>query len=185
MTADEMNEAYEHHTDLLIVERFAKLDPLATLAVLVASHAPYTWGHDAADSLKNAVALEAVAAMALVARQAIPHALLSKQMHRPRRIGFQLSAQTSHEHAQVMRLPDPLRAPDLFQKIPMRQDLALLLNETGEKLELDWRQVRFDAVDRHLSRIEINCQGAVLERRCPGFMVRSASVPKRRSDASQ
>jgi L-ribulose-5-phosphate 4-epimerase len=34
-------------------------------AVLVAGHAPFAWGKDAAESVKNAVALEAVAEMAL------------------------------------------------------------------------------------------------------------------------
>ena len=33
-------------------------------AVLVAGHAPFAWGRDAADSVQNAIALEAVAAMA-------------------------------------------------------------------------------------------------------------------------
>ena len=33
--------------------------------MLVASHGPFTWGADAAEAVENAVALEAVAAMAL------------------------------------------------------------------------------------------------------------------------
>ena len=33
-------------------------------AALIASHGPFTWGRDAADAVTNAVALEAVAAMA-------------------------------------------------------------------------------------------------------------------------
>jgi L-ribulose-5-phosphate 4-epimerase len=33
-------------------------------AVLVAGHGPFAWGRDAGESVKNAVALEAVAAMA-------------------------------------------------------------------------------------------------------------------------
>ena len=49
------------NTGLVIVERFADLDPLAMPGVLVASHAPFAWGKNAADSVKNAVALEAVA----------------------------------------------------------------------------------------------------------------------------
>ena len=59
-----MEEAYEANTGHVIVERFAGLDPLAMPAVLVAGHAPFVWGRDAADSVQNAVALEAVAAMA-------------------------------------------------------------------------------------------------------------------------
>jgi L-ribulose-5-phosphate 4-epimerase len=61
----EIEEAYERHTGDVIVERFAGLDPLVTPAVLVASHAPFTWGATAAKSVENAVALEAVAEMAL------------------------------------------------------------------------------------------------------------------------
>jgi L-ribulose-5-phosphate 4-epimerase len=65
LTAEEISQAYELNTGLAIVERFASLDPLAMPGVLVASHAPFAWGKDAADSVKNAVALEAVADMAL------------------------------------------------------------------------------------------------------------------------
>lgn len=65
LTAKEINAGYEINTGHVIVERFANLDPVAMPGVLVASHAPFAWGKDAADSVKNAVALEAVAAMAL------------------------------------------------------------------------------------------------------------------------
>lgn len=65
LTADEIDAGYEINTGRVIVERFAGLDPVAMPGVLVASHAPFAWGKDASDSVKNAVALEAVAAMAL------------------------------------------------------------------------------------------------------------------------
>lgn len=65
LTAEEIDGGYEINTGHVIVERFAGLDPVAMPGVLVASHAPFAWGKDAADSVKNAVALEAVAAMAL------------------------------------------------------------------------------------------------------------------------
>lgn len=65
LTAEEINAGYEINTGHVIVERFANLDPVAMPGVLVASHAPFAWGKDAADSVKNAVALEAVAAMAI------------------------------------------------------------------------------------------------------------------------
>jgi L-ribulose-5-phosphate 4-epimerase len=64
LTSQEVAEAYESNTGRVIVERFAGLDPRSMPAVLVAGHAPFVWGHDAADSVQNAVALEAVAAMA-------------------------------------------------------------------------------------------------------------------------
>jgi L-ribulose-5-phosphate 4-epimerase len=65
LTAAEVEEAYEANTGRVIVERFEKLDSAAMPAVLVAGHAPFAWGRDVAESVKNAVALEAVAEMAL------------------------------------------------------------------------------------------------------------------------
>jgi L-ribulose-5-phosphate 4-epimerase len=65
LTAAEVEADYEGNTGMVIVERFADLDPQAMPAVLVAGHGPFAWGKDAADSLKNAIALEAVAEMAL------------------------------------------------------------------------------------------------------------------------
>ena len=62
----EVTEAYEANTGRVIIERFANLDPVAMPAILVAGHAPFTWGMTAAKSVENAVALEAVAEMALV-----------------------------------------------------------------------------------------------------------------------
>jgi len=64
LTPEEVAAAYEAHTGHVIVERFADLDPLSMPAVLVAGHAPFVWGRDAADSVENAVALEAVAVLA-------------------------------------------------------------------------------------------------------------------------
>jgi L-ribulose-5-phosphate 4-epimerase len=69
LTAKEVDEAYETHTGHVIFERFRDLDPMAMPAVLVAGHAPFAWGKNAADSVKNAVALEAVAEMALAVQQ--------------------------------------------------------------------------------------------------------------------
>lgn len=74
LTAAEVAADYEANTGLVILERFADLDPRAMPAVLVAGHAPFTWGHGAADSLQNAIALEAVAEMALGTWLLNPHA---------------------------------------------------------------------------------------------------------------
>jgi L-ribulose-5-phosphate 4-epimerase len=88
LTEREVEQAYELNTGRVIVERFAKLDPVAMPAVLVAGHAPFTWGKDADDSVNNAVALEASAAMALdtymlnPAAAAIPQYLLDKHYNR-------------------------------------------------------------------------------------------------------
>jgi L-ribulose-5-phosphate 4-epimerase len=65
LTKDELDAGYEANTGEVIVERFRELDAGAMPAVLVAGHAPFAWGRNVAESVKNAVALEAVAEMAL------------------------------------------------------------------------------------------------------------------------
>jgi L-ribulose-5-phosphate 4-epimerase len=65
LTQVEVAEDYEGHTGRVIVDRFQGLDPVAMPAVLVAGHAPFTWGQTAQKALENSVALEAVAAMVL------------------------------------------------------------------------------------------------------------------------
>jgi len=65
LTPEEVESAYEANTGRVIVERFAQLEPLDMPAVLVAGHAPFTWGRNAAEAVKNAVALEAVAEIAI------------------------------------------------------------------------------------------------------------------------
>jgi L-ribulose-5-phosphate 4-epimerase len=65
LTEEEVKTDYEANTGAIIVERFAQIDVLALPAVLVAGHAPFAWGKDASDSVKNAVALERIAQIAL------------------------------------------------------------------------------------------------------------------------
>ena len=65
LTKEEVDSGYEVNTGKLIVERFTKLDPNAVPGVLVAGHAPFTWGTDAHDAVKNNLILERVASMAL------------------------------------------------------------------------------------------------------------------------
>jgi L-ribulose-5-phosphate 4-epimerase len=65
LTEKEVREDYEANTGRIIVERFARRDYASIPAVLVAGHGPFAWGKDAADAVRNAVALEAVARMAL------------------------------------------------------------------------------------------------------------------------
>jgi L-ribulose-5-phosphate 4-epimerase len=79
LTVDEVARDYEWNTGLVIVERFAGLDPLATPGVLVASHAPFAWGKDVNDSVKNAITLEAVAGMAIDTLAINPQALPVEQ----------------------------------------------------------------------------------------------------------
>ncbi len=74
LTEQEVGDDYEVNTGRVIIERFAGLDPVAMPAVLVAGHAPFVWGRDATDSVRNAVALEAVAQMAAATLQIKPFA---------------------------------------------------------------------------------------------------------------
>lgn len=67
LTKEEIAEAYEKNTGLVIVSEFQKrgLDPAAVPAVLCRNHGPFTWGADAQEAVHNAVVLEEVAKMAL------------------------------------------------------------------------------------------------------------------------
>lgn len=66
LTGEEIEEAYEKNTGLLIVEEFKSrgLDTEAVPAVLCKNHGPFTWGKNAKDAVHNAVVLEEVAKMA-------------------------------------------------------------------------------------------------------------------------
>lgn len=64
LTDEEVAGEYVHNTGVAIVRRFKNLDPMAVPGVLVAGHAPFTWGKDAPNAAHNAVLLEAVARMA-------------------------------------------------------------------------------------------------------------------------
>ncbi len=66
LTPDELGPRYEEATGDAIVEAVVArgADPLDVPAALVCSHGPFTWGVDAAHAVENAIALEAVAAMA-------------------------------------------------------------------------------------------------------------------------
>ena len=71
LTKEEIDEAYEENTGLLIVEEFKRLnkDPMAVPAVLCKNHGPFAWGKDAFEAVHNAVVLEEVAKMALFTEQ--------------------------------------------------------------------------------------------------------------------
>ena len=66
LTKEEIEEAYEKNTGILIADEFEKngLDYAATPAVLCKNHGPFTWGKDAHEAVHNAVVLEEVAKMA-------------------------------------------------------------------------------------------------------------------------
>lgn len=64
LTVEEIEGDYVLNTGAAIIERFVGINPLAVPGVLVAGHAPFTWGSTVADAAHNAVVLEAVATMA-------------------------------------------------------------------------------------------------------------------------
>lgn len=64
---EEVAERYEHHTGVVIAETFRSrgIDPADVPGALVRNHAPFTWGADADDAVRNARILEEVARLAL------------------------------------------------------------------------------------------------------------------------
>ena len=67
LTPEEVDDDYEENTGKAIIEHFTEhnIDPIAMPGVLQLHHAPFTWGKNAADSLKNSIALEMCARMAI------------------------------------------------------------------------------------------------------------------------
>ena len=90
LTEEEIAEAYEQNTGLLIVGEFQKMgkDVMAVPAVLCKNHGPFTWGKNAHDAVHNAVVLEEVAKMAYRAEtinpriQPAPQELQDKHYYR-------------------------------------------------------------------------------------------------------
>ncbi len=66
LTKEEIDEAYEKNTGILIADHFEanNIDPEAMPAVLCKNHGPFTWGKDGHEAVHNAVVLEEVAKMA-------------------------------------------------------------------------------------------------------------------------
>jgi L-ribulose-5-phosphate 4-epimerase len=76
LTREEVEGEYERATGDLIAASLEalRLDPLEMPAILVGGHGPFTWGTDATEAVANAIALEAVAAMARLTLDLNPHA---------------------------------------------------------------------------------------------------------------
>ena len=74
LTAQEVEEAYERNTGLVIGETFRQrgIDPAAVPAVLVCKHGPFAWGPDCKKAVENALILDETARMALLTRQLDP-----------------------------------------------------------------------------------------------------------------
>jgi L-ribulose-5-phosphate 4-epimerase len=66
LTKEEIDEAYEKNTGVLIVNEFNRMkkDPVAVPAVLCKNHGVFAWGKDAHEAVHNAVVTEEVAKMA-------------------------------------------------------------------------------------------------------------------------
>jgi len=75
LTMQEIEEAYEKNTGLVIVETFRErampgkketgLDPVSVPGVLCKNHGPFAWGKDAMEAVHNAAVMEEVAKMDL------------------------------------------------------------------------------------------------------------------------
>ncbi|NND06850.1 MAG: L-ribulose-5-phosphate 4-epimerase [Saprospiraceae bacterium] len=71
---------YEYQTGFQIVNHFAtqNLNPIQVEMVLVANHAPFTWGKDVKKAVYNSAVLEELAKMAYLTRQIRPDVPLMK-----------------------------------------------------------------------------------------------------------
>lgn len=74
MTAEAVLGDYEAETGTQIIDCFRTRDPGHTPMVLVAGHAPFTWGKTAEKAVYHAVVLEELAKMASITRSLDPHA---------------------------------------------------------------------------------------------------------------
>ena len=82
LTPSEIGGDYEKATGEAIVRTFKRIDPNAIPGVLVAGHAPFCWGKNAADAVHNAVSLEYIARMATWTLSINPDArALARELH--------------------------------------------------------------------------------------------------------
>jgi len=88
MSDEQIQRNYELETGVQISRVFAERSPVETPMVLVAGHAPFTWGKDAAQSVYHAVILEQLAKMAWITLDIAPdtpslkHKILEKHYQR-------------------------------------------------------------------------------------------------------
>jgi len=80
LSAAEINGAYERNTGLVIVETFAKINPVDVPGVLVRNHGPFAWGADPAEAVYHAVVLEEIAKMAFQTEMINPEVRKASQV---------------------------------------------------------------------------------------------------------
>jgi L-ribulose-5-phosphate 4-epimerase len=72
MSDEQISRDYEEETGVQITDCFKQRSPNEAPMVIVAGHAPFTWGKDAAKSVYHAVILEEIAKMAYLTRTLNP-----------------------------------------------------------------------------------------------------------------
>lgn len=72
MSDEQIKRDYEEETGIQITDCYQQRDPMEAPMVIVAGHAPFTWGKDAAKSVYHAVILEEIAKMAYLTRTLNP-----------------------------------------------------------------------------------------------------------------
>lgn len=73
MTDEQIARDYEEETGVQITDCFRERNPEEAPMVIVAGHAPFTWGKDAAKSVYHAVLLEEIARMAYLTKTLQPN----------------------------------------------------------------------------------------------------------------
>ncbi len=79
MTDQQIERDYEEETGMQITDCFASRNPQEVPMVIVAGHAPFTWGKNAAESVYHAVILEEIARMAYLTKTLQPTTPALKQ----------------------------------------------------------------------------------------------------------
>lgn len=79
MSDEQIERDYEEETGVQITDCFKSRDPKEVPMVIVAGHAPFTWGKSGADAVYHAVILEEIARMAYLTKTLQPNTAALKQ----------------------------------------------------------------------------------------------------------
>jgi L-ribulose-5-phosphate 4-epimerase len=79
MTDEQIERDYEEETGVQITDCFTSRDPKEVPMIIVAGHAPFTWGKSGADAVYHAVILEEIARMAYLTKTLQPTTAPLKQ----------------------------------------------------------------------------------------------------------